>query len=327
MGHIKQEEIDSPIMGRIKYEMFEPQIKQEDLIGIHARDGQITTNAGSSFTPVDHLLRNQMTSTPLMTPPTFSQRETSILETPESALSQVLSLGREMEFDVTTMYKPDLSDNPCNWASLFDSEKPSMGSHEPHIVQQDDNLYDRSYKKMPYIAPLNGAVSTLPPSPKLGRTHCTAGTNNNNSQQMNSTNALTPNSEEFQKFLHNQAIAAVSANFDSVVSSTSSSSNTKIESSSPAPSLSGINKYHGRQVDKALVKRARNTEAARRSRARKVERMHELEDKVERLMKRNNELEMEVLRLRLLLARDQDIRSPINFRQLFNSGNRVSDNI
>lgn len=53
--------------------------------------------------------------------------------------------------------------------------------------------------------------------------------------------------------------------------------------------------------DPASMKRARNTEAARRSRARKMERMNQLEDKVEALLNRNSELEAEVSRLRSLL--------------------------
>ncbi|KAH3672786.1 hypothetical protein WICMUC_004008 [Wickerhamomyces mucosus] len=54
--------------------------------------------------------------------------------------------------------------------------------------------------------------------------------------------------------------------------------------------------------DPIAQKRARNTEAARRSRARKMERMTQLEDKVDALSKRNEELEDEVLKLRALLA-------------------------
>lgn len=54
--------------------------------------------------------------------------------------------------------------------------------------------------------------------------------------------------------------------------------------------------------DPVAQKRARNTEAARRSRARKMERMNQLEDKVEGLVNRNQELENEVARLRALLA-------------------------
>ncbi|CCH43159.1 General control protein [Wickerhamomyces ciferrii] len=59
------------------------------------------------------------------------------------------------------------------------------------------------------------------------------------------------------------------------------------------------------QIDESLdpisQKRARNTEAARRSRARKMERMNQLEDKVEILVSKNSQLENEVLRLRSLL--------------------------
>lgn len=51
--------------------------------------------------------------------------------------------------------------------------------------------------------------------------------------------------------------------------------------------------------DSIAVKRARNTEAARRSRARKLERMVQLEDRVQELLDRNDQLEAEVRRLRL----------------------------
>ena len=53
--------------------------------------------------------------------------------------------------------------------------------------------------------------------------------------------------------------------------------------------------------DPVALKRARNTEAARRSRARKLQRMNQLEEKVESLLSRNNELENEVTRLKNLL--------------------------
>lgn len=54
--------------------------------------------------------------------------------------------------------------------------------------------------------------------------------------------------------------------------------------------------------DPVVQKRARNTEAARRSRARKMERMNQLEDKVDALKQENIQLQEEVQRLRALLA-------------------------
>lgn len=54
--------------------------------------------------------------------------------------------------------------------------------------------------------------------------------------------------------------------------------------------------------DPVLMKRARNTEAARRSRARKMERMNQLETKVEELMEEKKELADEVARLKSLLS-------------------------
>ncbi|BAO41052.1 general control protein GCN4 [Kluyveromyces marxianus] len=54
--------------------------------------------------------------------------------------------------------------------------------------------------------------------------------------------------------------------------------------------------------DPLAVKRAKNTEAARRSRARKLQRMNQLEEKVKELLERNSDLENEVVRLRSLLG-------------------------
>ncbi|CDO93901.1 unnamed protein product [Kluyveromyces dobzhanskii CBS 2104] len=54
--------------------------------------------------------------------------------------------------------------------------------------------------------------------------------------------------------------------------------------------------------DPMVVKRAKNTEAARRSRARKLQRMNQLEDKVKDLLQRNTDLENEVHRLRSMLG-------------------------
>lgn len=54
--------------------------------------------------------------------------------------------------------------------------------------------------------------------------------------------------------------------------------------------------------DPVALKRARNTEAARRSRARKTQRMNELELKVEQLLKRNRELEQEIQRLNSIIS-------------------------
>lgn len=54
--------------------------------------------------------------------------------------------------------------------------------------------------------------------------------------------------------------------------------------------------------DPVAVKRARNTEAARRSRARKMERMNQLEDRVEELLESKKALADEVTRLKELLT-------------------------
>lgn len=54
--------------------------------------------------------------------------------------------------------------------------------------------------------------------------------------------------------------------------------------------------------DLASVKRARNTEAARRSRARKMERMSQLEDKCEGLLKENEDLKAQIKALKSLLG-------------------------
>ncbi|EGW32826.1 uncharacterized protein SPAPADRAFT_60169 [Spathaspora passalidarum NRRL Y-27907] len=56
--------------------------------------------------------------------------------------------------------------------------------------------------------------------------------------------------------------------------------------------------------DPVSLKRAKNTEAARRSRARKMERMTQLETRVEELIDEKTGLEQEVLRLRELLTKN-----------------------
>lgn len=57
--------------------------------------------------------------------------------------------------------------------------------------------------------------------------------------------------------------------------------------------------------DVASIKRARNTEAARRSRARKMERMTQLESKCEDLIRENDSLKSEIAALKSMLAAAQ----------------------
>jgi hypothetical protein len=86
------------------------------------------------------------------------------------------------------------------------------------------------------------------------------------------------------------------------------------EGSSSGSSSRFLSTQHKNEREMALIKRARNTEAARRSRARKMERMWELEKRCDMLMARNEQLEIEGVRLRLLLARDQAIKSAEAFQ-------------
>jgi general control protein GCN4 len=87
-------------------------------------------------------------------------------------------------------------------------------------------------------------------------------------------------------------------------------SSTAVKRSSPPSSSSSSSRRESSQLltpmmdssDPTAAKRARNTEAARRSRARKMERMNVLEDKVEELTQKNTALEDEVSRLRAMLA-------------------------
>lgn len=58
------------------------------------------------------------------------------------------------------------------------------------------------------------------------------------------------------------------------------------------------------ESDPVALKRARNTVAARRSRARKMERMGQLEEKVDNLMKEKSEMESEMSRLKDLLTQN-----------------------
>lgn len=103
------------------------------------------------------------------------------------------------------------------------------------------------------------------------------------------------------------------ANLDSLDNSSSSSSLSSNENKSKRDKL-GCTPYTRKQRsvplppvipksgDLASVKRARNTEAARRSRARKMERMSQLENKCEILLKENEDLKAQVAALKKLLG-------------------------
>lgn len=182
------------------------------------------------------------------------------------------------EYDTTPIQDSVASTNDHEWASLFDDDIPV-------ITEDDVSLNDKAMQSTE-VSSYDAFPSTINQIPSF---------------------LPTPVIED-AKLLKSTTNGRVSKK-KSVSSSSSSSA-----SSTPKIDHLGVITYNkkNRSIpltpvipesdDPAALKRARNTEAARRSRARKLKRMTQLEDKVEELLNKNKSLENEVETLKRLLA-------------------------
>lgn len=162
----------------------------------------------------------------------------------------------------------DESNDPKNWTSLFENDLP--------IITEDDvSLNDKA----------------------IELTHDVAVNDNDVNFMQNQCFLPTPVIEDAKLMINN--------NHSSGKITKKSNINKKSSFSSPSPSASskvdhlGVVAYNRKNRslpltpvipesdDPAALKRARNTEAARRSRARKLQRMNQLEEKVEELLSRD----------------------------------------
>ncbi|CAI4416691.1 BDN_1c_G0014380.mRNA.1.CDS.1 [Saccharomyces cerevisiae] len=177
--------------------------------------------------------------------------------------------------DSTPMFEyENLEDNSKEWTSLFDNDIP--------VTTDDVSLADKAIESTEEVSlvPSNLEVSTTSflPTPVLEDAKLTQ------TRKVKKPNSVVKKSHHVGKDdesrLDHLGVVAY---------------NRKQRSIPLSPIVP-------ESSDPAALKRARNTEAARRSRARKLQRMKQLEDKVEELLSKNYRLENEVARLKKLVG-------------------------
>lgn len=188
--------------------------------------------------------------------------------------------------DSTPMFEFDTIDNnndPKEWTSLFDNDIPIITEED---VLLNDKAIESTENSVSNLKTFEMAsMTSFLPTPVIEDAELFSKKNSNKKSTgritKKKTDSSTTDSSPGDKFDH---LGVVTYN-----------RKTRVAPLTPVIAESD---------DPAALKRARNTEAARRSRARKLHRMTQLEDKVECLLNRNAELEKEVLRLRSLLGND-----------------------
>lgn len=239
-------------------------------------------------------------ATPLMTPPCLEMDDSLLLMQRQLPSSDAMYASLK---------------DPFTWSSLFDespTEVPQLTSdlpHEivrpvPHISMSLSDVYARLDKQRTNST--EGASSTdeeAKPEP------------NYDTKPIVSAPCATENTfepllkTEFETFNsiapvpvapHSVQEAHLDAKFDT---SPSASEISSCRSSNTSGNVGTGSESKLTEEERSSLKRARNTMAARRSRARRVEKLADLERKCQFLTARNQELESEVYRLRYLLER------------------------
>ena len=167
-----------------------------------------------------------------------------------------------------------------DWVSLFKDEPiPEHAASAPSVPEQDEdlhNLFAEEFEDTFQFAPVKSTKSQQPV------------------KQLE-----TPSTPALSTPVIRDTLAVDSANRVSKkakVDHLGCVSYSKKQRSQPLKPVAVHSEYP------VLLKRARNTEAARRSRARKMERMNQLEAKVEELLEGKKELADEVNRLKNILS-------------------------
>lgn len=233
--------------------------------------------------------------------------------------AQVLSTGKmeppatlsSSTFDGDAMFSAP--GDPQAWEALFDFKKDDMGLRQSGQTHGQDQAQNQTQTQT-HTVPMESARGSIDPL-----TPATPGTPvapvSHDRQSLSelpqipensllysfSPFAVSPQAQSYTCDKGDRTMSSSSGSISDSISGSISGSSTGSGSTPPTRSSSrsaGLSKE-----ERARLKRARNTEAARRSRARKTERMQELEERCEQLTERNRELEAEVLRLRLQMAR------------------------
>ncbi|QID84529.1 General control protein [Saccharomyces pastorianus] len=185
--------------------------------------------------------------------------------------------------DSTPMFEyENLEDNSKEWTSLFDNDIPVTSDDVLSADKAIESTEDAS------LVPSNLEVSTTSflPTPiledaKLSQT-----------KRAKKPNSIVKKSHHHHHHNHDEDEDDEESRLDHLGVVAYNRKQRSIPLSPIVPESS----------DPAALKRARNTEAARRSRARKLQRMKQLEDKVEQLLSKNYQLENEVERLKKLVG-------------------------
>lgn len=341
MAYIKEEEIDSPLVTsldvgvkkeQVYIDTLFPQLNSTSNNGIvkhtfHPNIYEMCMSVGvsPSMPPAPPLSfndrqmkeeKNENWEVPPGKHPEFSRDSSPETDSPLSASTKTADLTTK-EFEDAAMYN-DQGGDPMTWLPLFEND--FEGKPFP-VVQSDQQKIKQEPQDVNFQYPLNTQRLPIPPLIHTNDSNNnTADTINNNSNELGSLSAasilqLTSNDVLRSilydtNFNNNQPSTSTSPLIDDNSEELFSSNNINGNSNAKRGSIRNCQ-------EKAILKRARNTEAARRSRARKTERLQELEKKCSELTIRNRDLEMEVLRLRLLMARYQDVKSEENFKALF----------
>lgn len=236
---------------------------------------------------LEHIQQQQQDNLPSMTPPELDADD-----------------SHDVMFSTAAIHAP--INDPATWSSLFDeipTEVPQLTSDlplesAPVISMSLSNVYARMDKDKEGNSDSSsneGAAQqnyTTKPSVETGTL---------------AAGPLPPMEVGFDSLLKTE--------FEPIVhsSATDSSLSTPVPeavfktpcSNDPKADADGASKCGGElsEQEKNSLKRARNTMAARRSRARRLEKFSELERKCEILTIRNQELESEVMQLRFLLEK------------------------
>uniref|UniRef100_A0A060T9E4 ARAD1D11286p n=1 Tax=Blastobotrys adeninivorans TaxID=409370 RepID=A0A060T9E4_BLAAD len=230
--------------------------------------------------------------------------------------AQVLSTGKMEPATLSSSYDGEAlfsePGDPQAWEALFDFKKADIEQRQGHTRGQGQT--QTQTHTGPQTGPIESARGSIDPlTPATPGTPIAPVAHDRQSRSelpqipensllySFSPFAVSPQAQSYtyDSFDHRDKVDRTMSS--SSASSTGSGSGSGSGSTPPTRSSSrtaGLSKE-----ERARLKRARNTEAARRSRARKTERMQELEERCDQLTERNRELEAEVLRLRLQMAR------------------------
>ncbi|KAK5781779.1 amino acid starvation-responsive transcription factor GCN4 PWA37_004687 [Arxiozyma heterogenica] len=288
---------------------FRPSIKY-----MNNNNTTTTTTMNSVLSNYNHIKSEAMIPIPDLEPPTVKSESfgndipllspDTVLDLPELD-SGVVDAFFTSSADSTPMFEYDdtplqqqqennsngLPNPVTEWTSLFDDDIPVVIDED--VALNDKAIQSTEVESCDSFPPVTSKIASFLPTPVLEdvkiapTTDVVASTSHN---KKNPSSGKVSKSKKTKKTTTYTNSDGVKVDHLGVVVY-----NRKVRSTPLTPVIPTSD-------DPVALKRARNTEAARRSRARKLQRMNQLEAKVEELLAKNASLEMEVERLKKLLA-------------------------